>query len=284
MADTIPCWFEARLIGVPIEASSRAQASRGIITMSEKIWHLKRCDLFERLTTEQLARLESRSRIRSVPPKSLIYLPTDQGDGVLLLTSGRAKICALTDDGKEAILAFVEPGELFGELALFEPGERDEYAEACEASTVLLIPADEMQRLMEEQPHVSIGITRLMGLKRRRIERRLKHLLFRSNRQRLVHALLELAEQYGYPSDNGVRLRIRLSHQDMAAIIGSTRESVTIVLGELQAEGLLRVGRRRVFLTDPERLARTVNVSPPNMSGNGRQGAVPRSGDPAKIP
>jgi CRP-like cAMP-binding protein len=118
---------------------------------------------------------------------------------------------------------------------------------------------------MEEHPVVSMSLTRMMGLRRRRIERRLKNLLFLSNRDRLTHLLLELAEQYGEPGAEGVRLRIRLSHQDLASIIGSTRETVTGVLGELQGEGLVRVGRKKILIRRPERLAEQVerSFSPP---------------------
>jgi CRP/FNR family cyclic AMP-dependent transcriptional regulator len=91
--------------------------------------------------------------------------------------------------------------------------------------------------------------------------------LFRSNRERLVHLLLELAEQYGRASDGGVELRIKLSHQDLANIIGSTRETVTVVLGELQAEGRLKLGRRKIVLTDITRLADSVSVAVPRLSG-----------------
>jgi CRP-like cAMP-binding protein len=125
-----------------------------------------------------------------------------------------------------------------------------------------------MQRLIDEHPDVSLGLTKLMGLRRRRIERRLKHLLFHSNRDRLVHLLLELAEHYGRPSPEGVELGIKLSHQDLASIIGSTRETVTITLGELQVEGNLRVGRKRITLTDVEGLARSVNSPPPPQKGS----------------
>ncbi len=244
--------------------------------MSEKIWHLKQCDLFQRLGPEELSRLESRCRSRIFPRKSLIYMPTDPADGVMLLASGRAKICTVTDQGKQAILSFVEPGELFGELAIFDSGSREDYAEAAEASTVILIPADEMRRLVERHPAVSVGITKLIGLRRRRIERRLKSLLFKSNRERLVHLLVELADQYGTPADEGIGLRIRLSHQDLANVIGSTRETVTIVLGELQAEGSLRVGRRRIVLRDAEGLARSIGVPPPKLAGDGRSANVPQ--------
>ncbi len=203
--------------------------------------------------------------MKTFRPKSLIYLPADHADGVLLLGCGRAKICTFSGDGKETILAFVEPGELFGELAIVGQETREEYAEACETSKVVLIPADAMQELMQHHPYVSLGIMKLIGLRRQRVERRLKYLLFRSNRERLVHLLLELTEQYGTPDDQGVRLRIKFSHRELANIIGSTRESVTILLGQLQAEGHLRLGRRKIIIRDPLRLAQSVRAPMPRV-------------------
>jgi CRP-like cAMP-binding protein len=231
--------------------------------MSTHLWHLKRCDLFQRLSEEELRRVESVCRARNFPRGSPIYLPAQHADAVLLLTSGRAKICNVTDDGKQAILALVEPGELFGELSVLEDSAREEYAEAMEKSTVILIPGYEIQRLMESNPSVSISITKMIGLRRRRIERRLKSLLFRSNRERLVLLLLELAEQYGRPEPGGILIGIKLSHQDLANVIGSTRETVTVTLGELQAQGHLRLGRRRIVLTDPKRLASAAGAPAP---------------------
>lgn len=233
--------------------------------MSEKLWYLKNCQLFEQVSHDELRRVELSSKAKTFRRNSPIYLPADGSSFVLLLTSGRAKICNLTADGKQSILAFIEPGELFGELALVDSGQRDEYAEAVEKSTVVMIPADVMQALVQRYPHVSLGITKIFGLRRKRIERRLKNLLFLSNRQRLTHLLLELAEQYGVLASDGVRLRIQLSHQDLANVIGSTRETVTVVLGEMQSEGIVRVGRRRLVITNPEKLARTVDCAAPRI-------------------
>lgn len=233
--------------------------------MSQRHWYLKNCDLFQQLSPEQLSALESRCRIRTFARSSPIYLPADQADGVLVLAAGRVKLGSFTEDGKQAILAFIEAGEIFGELSLMGSEQREEYAEALEKSTVVLIPKGVMQQLLEENPGVSLGVTKLFGLRRQRIERRLKYLLFRSNRERLVHLLLELAEQYGQPVSGGVELRIKLSHQDLASIIGSTRETVTVLLGELQAEGRLRLGRRRITLTDMPQLAETVNLPVPRL-------------------
>ena len=228
--------------------------------MAEKYWYLKDCDLFEQLSPDELSDLESRCRIRKFPAKTPIYLPADEADGVLLMQSGQAKLCGITPDGKQSILAFVDAGEMFGELALFESGERDEYAETVTASTIVLIPAEHMKRLVERNPSVAMGVTRLVGLRRRRIERRLKYLLFHSNRERLIHLLLELLEQYGRSTSDGIELGIKLSHQDLASIIGSTRETVTVILGELQSEGLVRTGRRKVVVRDVDRLSRSMSA------------------------
>ncbi len=237
--------------------------------MSERLWYLKRCDLFQRLGPEQLAALESRSRVRKFPRGTPIYLPADLADGVLVLAEGRVKIGSFTEDGKQTILAFIEPGEIFGELSLMGSEEREEYAEAVEKSIVVLVPKEVMEQLLAENPEVSLGITKLFGMRRKRVERRLKYLLFRSNRERLVHLLLELAEQYGRPIEGGLDLRIKLSHQDLANIIGSTRETVTVVLGELQSEGFLQLGRRKIVLSDIDRLAVSVNTTAPRLSGAG---------------
>ncbi len=236
--------------------------------MDEKFWYLKNCSLFECLSDDHVRRLESRAKSRAFKRGSLVYVPTDQGDCVLLLTSGRVKIFHNTQDGKQAVLALIDPGELFGELAIatFEDGQREEYAEAMEASTLVLIPAEDIKRLATENPHLSLGITKLMGLSRRRFERRLKSLLFRSNRERLVHLLFDLAEKYGrYTKEGGITLGIHLSHQELANIIGSTRETVTLVLGELQVEGLIAINRRDIVLCQPGRLAEMIEVPVPKL-------------------
>jgi CRP-like cAMP-binding protein len=188
--------------------------------MSEKLWYLKNCRLFEVLTATELEKVEVASQAKMFARGNPIYLPAGESSAVYVLTSGRAKICHLTADGKQSILAFIEPGELFGELAIFEAGPRNEYAEALDKTTVVRIPVDVMQSLIERYPQVSLGVTKIFGLRRKRIEQRLKNLLFYSNRERMTHLLLEMVEQYGRQTVGGIDLRIRLSHQDLANAIG----------------------------------------------------------------
>lgn len=233
--------------------------------MDQKYWFLKNCDLFSRLNPNQIERLESRSVSRRFERGGVIYLPSDRSDSVALLVRGRVRIYHLTNEGKQAILAIVDPGEVFGELALIGDAARDEFAEAMEPSTVVLIPREDIQSLMALHPDVSLGVTKLMSLRRQRIERRLKSLLFRSNRERLVHLLVELAEKYGQQASDGVLIGIKLSHQELANIIGSTRETVTVLLGELQSEGSLLIKRRQLLIRQLGRLAESVDLATPTL-------------------
>ncbi|SMP43487.1 cAMP-binding domain of CRP or a regulatory subunit of cAMP-dependent protein kinases [Neorhodopirellula lusitana] len=234
--------------------------------MPQQIWHLKNNELFTKLKPERLSHLESRCRSRSFAAHSPVYLPSQSADSVFLLASGLVKVCNLTNDGKQSILAFVEPGEMFGELAIFESEQRDEYVEAVEKSTVVMIPASELQELMAANHDVSIALTRMIGLRRHRVERRLKNLLFLSNRDRLVHLLLDLAEQFGIRDTDGIRLRIKLAHQEIANLMGSTRETVTILLGQLKSEGMVDVGRQRIVLVQAEQLAMSVHRKMPSLN------------------
>lgn len=226
--------------------------------MHDRIWYLKNCGLLGKLTDPQLDTLERRSQTKRFHKGSPIYLPSQPADSVMLIAEGLVKICHLTSEGKVSTLAFVKVGEIFGELSLFDADERDEYCEAAEATTVIRIPRDAIQSLMTHELDIALGVTKLVGLRRQRIENRLKNLLFTSNQQRLVHLLLDLAEQFGVSIEGGIRLGLKLSHQEMANLIGTTRETVTILLGKMKADGLISGGRQSVVLTDIDRLANSV--------------------------
>ena len=235
--------------------------------MAESFWYIKNCDLFSQVKAEDIAWLESHARMRRLKRGEPIYLPSQSADGVLLVASGRVKICHATPEGKQSIIDFVDAGEVFGELVLLDSQQRDEYAETTEKTTIILIPKRELQALIHKYPRIVLGVTKLIGLRRQKVERRLKNLLFRSNRERVIHLLLELSEKYGEKHPDGIGLKIRLSHQEMASVIGSTRETVTVVLGQLQSDGLIEIARRRIIIKNLQRLAKEVNELVPKIEG-----------------
>jgi CRP-like cAMP-binding protein len=227
--------------------------------MLDFYWYLKNSDLFSQLTAYDAQHLESVSRVRRYKRGEAIYEPFDAADNVLLVAQGLVTISHVSADGKRSILSFVDAGEIFGELCLAAGDVREEHAEATEPTTVVVIPKLEMLRLMSRYHHVSLGITRIIGVRRQVIERRLRNLLFRSNRERIIYLLIEMAAKYGVEADEGLELSIRLSHQEIAGIIGSTRETVTVMLGHLQNEGIIRIARRRITILQFRKLRAEVN-------------------------
>src|SRR5262249_42193514 len=151
--------------------------------MKEKIWFLKDCDLFTRLSDADKHRLEKQAVMRTFPRGSFIYFPTDPGQSVLVVARGRIKIKFISPEGQETILAFVGPGELFGELAIVDTQPRNEFAEAVAETAVIAIPREEMLALMERHAELALHVTRLFGFRRRRLENRLRNILFCSVRQ-----------------------------------------------------------------------------------------------------
>ena len=230
--------------------------------MTDRIWYLQRCQLFEKLSTEELQQLESASRLKTYPKGATLYFPDDAADSLFVIVEGRVRLVSITPDGKQAILALFGPGDLFGELSLVGAEQRDDFAETIVASKVLNIPRPIVESVMQRNASLSLGITKLIGFRRRRIERRLRSLLFRSNRDRLASLLWELVEQYGRSTPEGVLIDLKLSHQDLASLIGVTRESVTISLGELQSAGMIAIGRQKVVIRNLTSLSETVGENP----------------------
>jgi CRP-like cAMP-binding protein len=224
-------------------------------SITEKLGFPHLFPLFGCLTADQNLRLEQRASPRLFAADQMIYCPSDGGQSVHLLVRGRVKIKVLTPDGREIILAFVDEGELFGEHALIDSSSRNEFAEATTPVAVMSLPREELLWLISQNASLGLEMTKLIGLRRRRIENRLRNVLFRSTRQRVAALLLELLESHGEPLKRGWRVRLPLSHQELANLIGATRETVTVVLGRLKAEGTIEVRRRRLVVLDRERLA-----------------------------
>lgn len=203
--------------------------------------------------------IERQSRWKKFPRGAPIYLPGEHSDSVYIVADGSVKLCHLTPDGKVSTLAFIKIGEVFGELSLLESGNRDEYCEAAADTTIIRIPREALLPYMETNMQFVVAITKIVGFRRRKIENRLKSLLFSTNQQRLAHLLLDLAEQFGSAVDDGIRIGLRLSHQELANLIGTTRETVTPMLGRMRTDGMIGGKRECVVLTDVWQLASSVD-------------------------
>jgi CRP-like cAMP-binding protein len=228
--------------------------------LKNKLWHLKQIRLFADLPAETMERLDRVAGMKAVKRRQPIYLPGDLGDAVYLLKSGRVKISRLSPDGKELTLAILEPGEIFGETDALQGAPRDEVAEALEDTVLCIVPRSEFEALLQRTPGLALRLTKLIGLRLRRIESRVEDLVFRDVPTRLAHLLLDLARDLGVEDQRGLLLRARLSHRDLANLIGSTRETVSLTLGEFRREGLVETEGRQIIIRNREGLARLAEL------------------------
>lgn len=228
--------------------------------MKNKLWHLKQIRLFADLPADTMEHLDRVAGMKAVKRRQPIYLPGDLGDAVYLLKSGRVKISRLSPDGKELTLAILEPGEIFGEADALQGAPRDEVAEALEDTVLCIVPRSEFEALLQRTPGLALRLTKLIGLRLRRIESRVEDLVFRDVPTRLAHLLLDLARDLGVEDQRGLLLRARLSHRDLANLIGSTRETVSLTLGEFRREGLVETEGRQIVIRNREGLARLAEL------------------------
>lgn len=237
------------------------------IAMDDLYEYLQRSRLFSCLSDSQTQELVQASTVQRLPPRASINISAEQNRTVHLMLVGRAKVCYWTPDGKEPILYFVGPDELVGEQSIFSGESLEDSVETLESSLMATIPTTLLRSLALGEPAFTTSLSELISRRRKKSENRIRHLLFLSNRDRLTHLLLDLAEQHGTGTAARIELDIKLSHQDLANFIGSTRETVTVVLGKMQVEGLLRVKRRRITLLNPTSLSQAVKRQNPFVNG-----------------
>ncbi len=180
--------------------------------------------------------------------RSPIYLAHDR---VYQLQSGRVKMSIVSPEGREVILDFVEPGELFGEMQILDASE-DVAAEALEDSRVLTIPRERLEGLLHNRPGLALRLARLVAVRRQRTELRLRTLAYNTVPQRLGNLLLQLCRQYGKPHHRGTLLRIRLSQGELGSLIGASREIVNSTLADFRQKGLVDVSRTQIIVRERE--------------------------------
>lgn len=158
---------------------------------------------------------------------------------VYYLVEGRIKLSRISRSGRECILELVEPGEIFGESSLLDPGTHECDGVAFDDSRVVALPSRELRQLMTRGPELPLRVAQLVDRRRRRVARRLASLALQDTRGRLASLLVQLCRDYGVPGNEGIRLGIELRHRELASLIGASREIVCNTLSDFRREGLV---------------------------------------------
>ncbi len=224
-----------------------------------KLWFLKHIRLFEGLSPSEMQEMERITRMEEVKKRQPLYLPGDPSDNVYLLKQGRVKIANTASSGKELTFDILEPGEVFGELDVLEDSPRSTSAETLDDVLICVIPRKDFDRYLSMHPNVTVKLTKLIGLRLKKIQSRIEDLVFRDVPARLAHLLSELSKTDGIADKQGVRLKVKLTHQEMANLIGCSRETVSTTMGQFRDQGLIHMDGRTVTILKPEALSRLVS-------------------------
>jgi CRP/FNR family cyclic AMP-dependent transcriptional regulator len=215
---------------------------------------LRRCDVLSEISNEAMQAILPGLTQGSYRPRQVIYLPGDRAQGVHFLASGRIKISKVTRDGKELTLAYRSEGDFFGEPCLLDGGPREEMAEAMDASITVEIPRDVLDGLLKQDGGAAYKFARALILRRKDLETRVEQLIFKDVGAKLAELLLNLGHEHGISDERGLMVGLKITHQEMANLIGSTRETVSLTLSQFKRKGLIQTEGRRVILADQEGL------------------------------
>lgn len=211
----------------------------------EKIGYLQKNELFQDLSWLELKMLDRMTAMTSCEPGRVFYTPGETGQALFLLKKGRVQIYRLSPEGRKLVITTLEPGTLFGEMTLVGQGMHNTFAAAVEPCTLCAMSRRDVEMLLSRFPKVGLRLLEIMGERLTEAEERLEGLAFKSIPAQLAALLLRLAR------NNVVEGH---THQELAEMIGTYRETVTQTLDEFKAQDLIEVQRKQIKIRNAERL------------------------------
>ena len=205
-------------------------------------------------SNDALAKLMVNAQLGTYRARQVVYLPGDRASGVHFVGSGRVKISKVTRDGKELTLAYRGTGDFFGDTCLLDGRPREEMVEAMEPCTTVEVPQDQLDELIKSNVDVAYPMVRTLIARRRDLETKVEQLIFKDVGSKLAELLLRLGIEHGVENKKGLVLGLKITHQEMANLIGSTRETVSLTLSQFKRKGLIATEGRKVILADSEGL------------------------------
>jgi CRP/FNR family transcriptional regulator len=172
-----------------------------------------------------------------------VYMQGDRADTVYVLKQGRIKLSVLSESGKEFAIDIIQPGEIFGEFALLDESARSNMAQALDDVKMLVFGKRDFTRLLETRVKLAMNYIRLVGERRRRMEKKLSDITAKDVAARVCELLHELSTNAAPSASEAVESLVPLTHQDVASLIGAARQTTTSVLNDLERRGIIALGR-----------------------------------------
>jgi CRP/FNR family transcriptional regulator, cyclic AMP receptor protein len=217
---------------------------------------LRQAPLFSALDDEAATALRASMADTRLRRGDVLFHEGDEGDKLYVVTDGKVKLGRTSSDGRENLLAILGPGQMFGELSLFDPGPRSATVTAVTDTTFSSLSHEDLLRWLDGRPAVARGLLAQLAGRLRKANDVVADLVFSDVPGRVAKALLDLAGRFGRPVDEGVMVAHDLTQEELAQLVGASRETVNKALADFASRGWLRLEARAVLLLDVERLKR----------------------------
>jgi CRP-like cAMP-binding protein len=217
--------------------------------VDDSVIAIQRCKPFVSLRPSEARILASHAQPLSFGRGGTVFQAGDESDCLFILTEG-CVVLSHREKKRRAIIEMIWPGELFGQCALVHSGRREATCEVPKTASVVKIPLGILSEFMDQNPRFGRDLMKDVGTAMRRLAYRLVSVLIRPKRERLVDILRYLAESRGVPCESGVLIPAPVTHQELGEMIGASRETVTVILGELRRENAIDFDGRRIIVCE----------------------------------
>lgn len=220
----------------------------------DKLWYLKRCNIFHGLDKGSLDKVAAMAKERNIAKKEIIYSPEDAKETMFILKKGRVRIFKLSADGKMLTLAILKDGDIFGAMSVIKGGAPSAYAETLDKSYICAIQQRDFVNLIKEMPQLALGLIEKINDRLKEAEDRIEDLAFRGVPGRIASILLKLSEQFGEMKLGGTQIRFKITHQELADMVGATRETVTVILNDFRNDRIITIDEKYITILDEDTL------------------------------
>jgi CRP/FNR family transcriptional regulator, cyclic AMP receptor protein len=217
---------------------------------------LRKAPLFSALDDASSATLRAVMTPVKVSKGHTLFREGEEGDRLFVLISGKMKLGTASGDGRENLLSILGPGDMFGELSIFDPGPRTSTATAVTDSKLLALSHDHVIGWIKQHPEVAIQLLGRLAQRLRRTNETLSDLVFSDVPGRVAKAIIDLGNRFGVSKDDGLHVNHDLTQEELAQLVGASRETVNKALADFAGRGWVRLEPRAVVVMDYERLSK----------------------------
>ena len=213
---------------------------------------LRNVSLFESLDQQELEALSEVTFTRTFSKDNVIILAEEEGDTLFILKKGKVKVSIVSEGGREVILSLLGPGSVFGELSLLDGKPRSANVVATEETDLLMLRRADFLQLIYKTPQIATALLAELATRMRKTDRQIEGLALLDVTSRISDTLLQLATEQGAETADGVTIESRPTHQELANMSGTTRETVSRVLKRLEGQGYINRNGRKITILREE--------------------------------